>query len=92
MHCDGHPHAGVSARELLEHEDVGQEVSAGAAVLVRHADAHEPKLGELAEDFLREAVLAIPLGGVRLDLGRGELARQRLDLSLLGAELEVHYE
>jgi hypothetical protein len=29
---------------------------------------------------------------VGLDLGRGELSRQRLDLLLLGAELEVHYE
>ena len=86
------PDSGVAPRELLEDEDVGEEVRAGAAVLLGHADAHQPELGELAEDLLREAVLAVPLGRVRLDLGRGELARERLDLPLLGAELEVHYE
>ena len=57
-----------------------------------HADAHQPELGELAEELLREAVLAVPLGRVRLDLGLRELARERLDLPLLGGELEVHYE
>ena len=30
------------------------------------------------------------LGGVRLDLGGRELAGQRLDLPLVGCELEVH--
>ena len=51
-----------------------------------------PSSASFAEDLLREAVLAVPLGRVRLDLGRGELSRERLDLPLLGAELEVHYE
>ena len=92
MHADGDADPGVRTRELLEDEDVGEEVRARAAVLVRHADAHQPELGELREDLLREAVLAVPLGRVRLDLGRGELSRERLDLPLLGAELEVHYE
>ena len=38
----------------------------------------------------REAVRAIPLGGVRLDLGVREVAGERLDLALLRRELEVH--
>ena len=92
VHADRHPDARVGARELLEHEDVREEVRARAAVLLRHADAHQPELGQLAEELLREAVLAIPLGRVRLDLRLGEVARERLDLPLLGAELEVHYE
>ena len=80
----------VAARELLEHEHVRDEVGPGAAVLLRHADAHQAELGELREDVAREAVLAIPLGRVRLDLGPHEVARERLDLLLLGRELEVH--
>jgi hypothetical protein len=48
------------------------------------------ELGELREQLAREAVLAVPLGRVRLDLGVREVARQRLDLALLRAELEVH--
>ena len=39
--------AGVRARQLLEHEDVRDEVRAGAAVLLGHADAHQPELAEL---------------------------------------------
>ena len=92
VHADRDAHSGITARKLLEDEDVGQEICTGAAVLVGHADAHQPELGELAEDLLRETVLAVPLGSVRLDLGRRKLSRQRLDLPLLGAELEVHHE
>ena len=87
---NGDADAGIAARELLEDEHVGEEVGAGAAVLLRHADAHQPELGELAEDVAREVVLAVPLRRVRLDLGADELARERLDLLLLGRELEVH--
>ena len=67
--------ARVAARELLEHEHVGEEVGAGAAVLLGHADAHQPELGELGEELAREAVLAIPLGRVRLDLARATKSR-----------------
>jgi hypothetical protein len=81
--------AGVRARQLLEHEDVGEEVGAGAAVLVRHANAHQSELGQLAEQLTRKAVVAIPLSGVRLDLLCAEVARQRLDLALLRSKLEV---
>ena len=49
-----------------------------------------PELRELVEQLAREPVRAIPLGRVRLDLGGGELARDRLDLALLRRELEVH--
>ena len=92
MHADRHPHAGVRPGDLLEDEDVRDEVRARAAVLLRDAHAHQAELGELAEDLLREVVLAIPLRRVRLDLGRSEVARDRLDVPLLRSELEVHYE
>ena len=47
VHGDRHAHARVRPRELLEHEDVREEVGAGAAVLLGDADAHQPELGEL---------------------------------------------
>ena len=45
---------------------------------------------DVSEDVAWEVVLAIPGGRVRLDLGADEVARERLDLLLLGSELEVH--
>ena len=61
VHGDGHADAGVGARELLEHEHVGEEVRARAAVLLRHAHAHQAELAELGEQVAREVVVAIPL-------------------------------
>ena len=88
------PPRNAFAEEFLnrfEQEDVRKEVGARAAVLLRHARPHEPELGELREELAWETVLAVPLGRVRLDLGADEVARERLDLPLLGRELEVHY-
>ena len=90
VHCDRDSDAGVRARELLEDEDVREEVGAGAAELFRHADAHQPELGELPVQLRREAVLPIPGGRVRLDLGLREVSRERLDLPLVSRQLEVH--
>ena len=46
----------ASARdELLEHEHVGEEVRARAAVLLGDADAHQPELAERGEQLAREA-------------------------------------
>ena len=90
VHGDRDADTRVAARELLDHEHVREEVGPGAAVLLGEADAHQPELGELREDVAREVVLAIPLGRVRLDLGADEVARERLDLLLLGRKLEVH--
>ncbi len=87
---DGHADAGVRARELLEHEHVGEEVRARAAVLLGHAHAHQPELAELRDHLGREAVLAVPGGRVGNDLRLGERAGDLLDLALLGAEREVH--
>ena len=89
---DGDADARIRARELLEHEDVREEVRSRAAVLLGHAHTHQPELGELREQLVREAVLAIPLARVRDDLRLGELAGERLDRPLVGRELEVHQE
>ena len=87
-HRDTYP--GIRARELLEHEDVGEEVGAGAAVLLGHTHAEQSQLRELRHELVGKAVLAIPLGGVRCDLRLRQLACQRLDGSVIGGELEVH--
>ena len=84
VHGDGDADAGIRARELLEDEDVGEEVGAGAAELRRDADAHQPELGELRVQLGGEAVLAVPGGRVRLDLGLRDVTRERLDLPLVG--------
>ena len=60
MHRDGDAHARVGARELLEHEDVREKVRARAAVFLRDADAHEPELGELRDQLVREPMRRDP--------------------------------
>jgi hypothetical protein len=91
VHRDGDADAGVRARELLEDEDVREEVGAGAAVLLGHAHAHQPELGEPSEELPREAVFPVPRSRVRRDLGLGELPREGLDRLLLVGEPELHY-
>ena len=90
MNGHRHPHPRVSARELLQHKDVRQEIRTRPAVFLRHADAHQADRGELREDFRRKTVLAIPLCSVRRDLRVGELAGEPLDLLLLRGQLEIH--
>ena len=74
MDGDRHPDARIPAGELLEHEDVRQEVGTGPAIGLRDADPQQPELREPAEQLAGKAVVAIPLGGVRLDLRTRELA------------------
>ena len=90
VHRDRDADAGIRARELLEHQDVREEVGARAAVLLRHAHAQQPELAELAEQLAGKPCARSQADGVRLDLGLRELACERLDLALLGGELEVH--
>ena len=87
VHGDRDADAGVGARQLLEHEHVGEEVGAGAAVLLRDADAHQAEVAEVGEQRARERVLAVPLGGVRRDPLGGEARREVADLALLGGQL-----
>ena len=71
---DGDRHRRVDPRQLLDRDRVRERVGAGAAVLLRDRDAHEPELGEARDDVVREAVLAVELLGDRRDL---RLARTR---------------
>ena len=46
---------GVDPAQLLDRERVRERVAAGAAVLLRDRDAHEPELRELGDDLVRES-------------------------------------
>ena len=90
VHRDRHPHAGVGARELLQHEDVREKVGARATVLLGDTHAHEPELGELRDQLVGEPMVTVPVGRVRDDLRLGELSGQPLDRALVAGQLEVH--
>ena len=91
VHGDGDPDAGVSPRELLEHQDVAEEVGAGATDLVGDADAHQAELAELGEHVPGKDVLAIPLRRPRGDDVVGEARGELADLALLVGELVAAY-
>ena len=57
-----------------------------ALLVLSNAEGGRLKRVELA----RKAMLTVPLGRVRRDLRAGDVARQRLDLALVGRQLEVH--
>ena len=82
----------VDPRQLLDRDRVGERVGAGAAVLLRDRHAHQPELGELRDELVREAVLAVELRGDRRDPLLRELANGRADELVLGREVEVHAE
>ncbi len=72
-------------RELLDREAVREVVGAAAAVLLRERQAEQPEPAHREHRLDREAVVAVPVGGVRRDLGLGELAHDVAELHLLRA-------
>jgi len=83
MYRNGHPDAGVRARQLLEHQDVREKVCASSPVLLRHANTHQAQLRKPTVQLAGKMVLPIPFGCVRIDLGSRELTRQCLNLALV---------
>src|SRR5205823_4198766 len=82
----------VDPRQLLDRDRVGERVRAGASIFLRYRHAHEPELGELGDEVVREAVLAVELRGDRRDLLLRELADGPADELVLGREVEVQLE
>ena len=80
---------GVDPRQLLDDDRVRDRVGAGAAVLLRDRHPHQAELGELRDELVGEALLAVELGRDR----RHALARERAhgvaDELLLFGEVEV---
>jgi hypothetical protein len=81
---------GVDARQLLDRDRVRHGVGAGAAILLRDRDAHQPELGELRHEVVRKAPFAVELLGDRRDASLGELAHGAAQQLLLVAQLVVH--
>ena len=82
----------VDPRQLFDRDRIGERVGPGAAVLLRERHAHQPELGQLRDQLVREAVLAVELLGGRRDPLLGELANGGADELVLGREVEVHSE
>ena len=59
-------------------------------MLLRDGDAHQPELGHLRDELVREAVFAIELGRDRRDALRRELAHGAAQELVLVREVEVH--
>ena len=83
------PTPASAARELLEHEDVRGEVGP-APPYSSGRRRPSARARRASRRLAREAVLAVPSAACGSISASREVARQRLDLALLGAELEVH--
>src|SRR5437879_3221655 len=79
------------AREPLDDEQVGERVGPAAAHVLGQRDAHEAERAEALHGLVREALLAVPRGGVRLHLALAEVADRLLDVAVLVGEREVHH-
>ena len=81
--------AGIDAGDLLDGQQVGEGVGAGAAVLLGDQHAEQPHLPHLLEDVGREDVLAVALRGPGLDALDGEAAHLVAEELLVLGEREV---
>src|SRR5215203_652771 len=90
MRRDRDRHARVDPRQLLDRDRVAEGVRAASAVLLGVWDAHQAELAQLADDRVREALLAVELLGHGAHLAVGEVAHEPPNLLLLFREVEVH--
>ena len=67
-----------------------ERVGAGAAVLLGNRHAHQAELGELGDELVREALLAVELLGDRCDALERELADRVAEELVLRLKVEVH--
>ena len=81
---------GLAALDLLADERLGDEVEAGAAVLLGNDDSEQPQLGHALDHADVEVVVDVVLDRVRQHALVHEVANRVLDEALLVGELEVH--
>ena len=86
---DGDRDRRVDARQLLDRDRVRERVGAAAAVLLGDRHAHQPELGHLGDEVVREALLAVELLGDRRDLLERELPNRVAEKLVLVVEVEV---
>ena len=88
-------HRLVDATDLLDGQAQRREAAVlaghpGAAELLGSGEAHQAERAHLLDHVGREVVVAVPLRGVRRDLGLGEVADAAAELLVLGGQLEGH--
>ena len=89
MRRDGDRDRRVDARQLLDRDRVGERVGAAAFVLLGDRHSHQTELGQLRDELVREALLAIELGRDRRDAFEGELPDGVANELVLFVEVEV---
>ena len=90
MDGDQRPEGGLAALDLLAGERLGDEVEAGAAVLLGDHDPEQAQFGHALDDPEVEVVVDVVLDRLRQHALVDERADGVLDQTLLGGELEVH--
>ena len=80
----------VDPRQLLDRDRVRERVAAASAVLLGDRHPHQPELGELRDELVREAMLPVELLGDGRDLLLREVADRAADELLLLGQVEVH--
>ena len=90
MDGDERAEGSLAALDLLAEERLGDEVEAGAAVLLRDHDAEQAELGHALDRVHVETVVDVVLDRVRQHALVDERAHRVLDEALLLGKLEVH--
>ena len=80
----------VDARQLLDRDRVREGVGAAAAVVLRDRHAHQPELGHLGDELVREPLLAVELLRDRRDLLECELPDRVAHQLVFALDVEVH--
>ena len=88
----GDDNAGGAAdlAHLLDGHDIGQNVRAGAAVLLGEIDAHHPQLRHLLDGFLGERLVLVHPLGQGLDFIFGEVTVHLAEHFLLSGKVQIH--
>src|SRR5690606_9766592 len=81
----------AAVAELLADHDLVEHAEAQAADLLGDADVEQADLVRLRHDLLGVGLVAVVLGRYGDHVVADEVARQRLELLLLGRELEVDH-
>ena len=89
VRSDGDRDRRVDPRELLDGDRVRERVRPAAAVLLRDRHAHQPELGHLGDEVVREALLAVELLGDRSDPVERELPDGVAEQDVLVVEIEA---
>ncbi len=79
----------VDARQFLDDDRVRDRIRARAAVFLGNRHAHEAELGELRDEVVREALLAVEVGRDGGDATLREVAHCLAEELLLLGEVEV---